>query len=178
MNTKRPAEILMSFSKYFVPGVKKIKMGKRSYRKRLNRLRIRHCYTQSELADLLKVHLRTVQTWHKQGMLAIDESDRPFLFLGKAVKKFLRNRLQARKCRLRPGQFYCVRCNCARYPKSGTVRFEPTGKTMGKGDEQILVKGICGKCSLVLVQFNTRSRLSTGVWSMAFKKAGKILYGN
>ena len=176
-NTRMPVGIYASSSSCFEPGARKVRMTKRAKRLSSNRLRRRHSYTMSELAERLGVHVRTVQSWHKQGMDAIDESDRPLLFLGSSAVEFLRKRHVARRCPLGPGQFYCVRCQDARWPKKDSVEFRFTRRRMGRNDEQILIKAICKKCGCTLTLFGTRRSLLAGYWREQFQQAERRLYG-
>jgi hypothetical protein len=132
----------------------------------------------SDLAALLGVHNRTIHSWRKLGLRAIDESDRPLLFLGNDVKDLLIRRRQSGKRKLQPGQFYCVRCRNGRFSRPELVRFLITGKTMGKDNEQVLISGECQECGTRLNLFGTSRGLSNGFWSQKFKEAERRLYGN
>jgi len=129
----------------------------------------------SELAALLGVHVRTVQSWHKLGMSPIDENDRPLLFLGDTVHSFLSARRESCRHKLAPGEFFCVRCQKARKPTPGTLTFERTGKCMGAADEQVIVRGKCDKCGCGLVRFGTRHSVLSGCLSTLFQEACKGL---
>lgn len=153
-------------------------MSRRSCRQRIRLIRARHCYTMSELAALLGVHNRTVQSWRKLGLRAIDESDRPLLFLGFEVKDLLIRRRMSGKRKLLPGQFYCVRCRDARFSRPRSLLFRFTGKKMGKDDEQVLISAECEECGTRLNLFGTRRGLSNGFWSQKYKEAERRLYGN
>lgn len=152
-------------------------MTKRTKSLPSNRLRRRHSYTMSELAEKLGVHARTIQSWHKQGMSPLDELDRPLLFLGSSVVEFLRNRQASRRRPLGPGQFLCVRCQDARWPKRGSVEFLFTRRRMGRNDEQIIIKAICKKCGCQLTLFGTQRSLLAGYWRGQFQQAERRLYG-
>lgn len=142
-----------------------------------SRVRRRHCYTMAELADLLGAYIRTIQNWHKAGMTPIDETQRPMLFLGSAVRSFLENRRKSRRHTLQPGQMFCLRCQSGRWSEAESLGFEFTGKVVGKDDEQVLVTGKCDSCGAKLVQFGTHRSLLQGIWTVQFQQARKGLYG-
>lgn len=64
-------------------------------------------YSTQEIADLLNIHKRTVQEWHKEGLPRID-SRKPFLVLGSNLKEFIRSRQNKRKQKCRINEFYCM----------------------------------------------------------------------
>lgn len=135
---------------------------KRKYNIRL--IRQRRSYTMRELSDLLGVHVRTVQTWHKLGMKPIEPDGRPLLFIGADVKRFLSKRQNARKCPLKENEFYCPRCRAAQTSFPEGLNVEDTGRRMGKEDTQVLIRGICRTCSCRLTRFSTKRQAKTMSW--------------
>jgi hypothetical protein len=110
-----------------------------------------------ELATILKVHVRTVQTWHKEGLAPNQTHDRPLLFLGSVVREFLAKRRDKNRRKLKPDEFYCPRCHAPRFPREGSVAFQETGRQVGKTSRQIILRGICEVCSCRMRRFSTDS---------------------
>lgn len=140
-------------------------------------MRGRRSYTSKEIAKMLGVHPHTVRIWHKNGMTPIDPLDRPLLFLGSEIKRFLTARRQARKVILGPDQFYCPRCRAARNSNPGDIQVGFSGKRIGRDDESIIVQGVCQICSCRLFRFSTKRRWQarTGVTPT---EADSRLYGD
>lgn len=135
---------------------------KRNHNVRL--IRTRRSYSMSELADLLKIHVRTVQSWRKQGMTPIDPDDRPLLFIGSEIQRFLSQRQKARKLVLKDEEFYCPKCRTAQTSYPQNIYLEYTGRRIGKTDKQVLIKGKCATCDCELTRFSTRRRVAESVW--------------
>ncbi len=143
---------------------------------RIRFIRKRRSYTMGELAELLLVHVRTVQSWHKQGMTPINPNDRPLLFIGSEVQRFLSQRQQARKCPLKEDEFFCPKCRTAQTSLLRDVYLEDTGRRMGKADVSIMIKGKCTKCECRLTRFSTRRTLEKSVWARKLRQGKARLY--
>ena len=135
---------------------------KRTYNVRL--VKSRRTYTTREIAELFQVNVHTVRVWHRAGMRPTVESGRPLLFLGSEIRRFLTERRNQHKCRLKANEFFCPRCRVARASVSDKVHFEMTGRKMGKSHEQVLIKGVCGSCGCILTRFATENALKDPVW--------------
>lgn len=135
---------------------------KRTYNIRL--IRARRCYTMSEISPLLNVHVRTVQAWHKQGMAPIDPNDKPLLFQGIEIKRFLSNRQKARKCKLKENEFFCPRCKTPTTSLPQGIRIVDTNRIIGKNDVLVLIRGICDICDCKLSRFSTRNKVKSSFW--------------
>lgn len=48
-------------------------MAKKKRTYNTNLIKVRHSYTTVEIAELYKIHRRTVQSWLKQGLQVIDQ---------------------------------------------------------------------------------------------------------
>lgn len=147
-------------------------------RRRIRLIKARRSYTMTELSVLLKVHVRTVQLWHQNGMSAIDYESRPFIFNGESVKQFLTQLARANKKKLGPTEFYCPRCKVARESVPERVRIDVTNRTMGKDDHQALIKGKCRICGCRLTRFSTRKRVILSPFFAMIKEAERVLKGN
>jgi transposase-like protein len=129
-------------------------MAKKKRRYNPNLLRLRHSYTISEIAEKYGVHRRTVDAWKKQGIQVIDESSKPFLFLGAEVRRFLQEKYRMRKYPLKPGEFYCPKCRRPQKSLSEKISTEITNKRLGKY-KQVIVRGICEACGCRLFLFSS-----------------------
>ena len=139
-------------------------MSRQSCRRNLVRLRLHRSYTMRELAELLEVHIRTVQGWHKNGLMAIDDCDRPLLFIGQSVIEFLKGRRSSGRCMLQSDQCYCLRCRKGVSPIASTVSLELTKKRVGRSDRLIIIKGICPHCSGKVVRLATTKSVKKTIW--------------
>lgn len=124
------------------------------------RVKNRRSYSTSELADLFQIHIRTVQSWHKQGLASVDPNEKPLLFMGSEIRRFLSGKQCARRTNLKNDEFYCPRCRKARWSVPQEIKIVETGKRMGKTDEQVLIKGICHICECRLTRFSTKTRIT------------------
>ena len=129
-------------------------MGKkRTFNPRL--IKARRSYSLPEVAEVYGIHPRTVQHWRKEGLLVLDEASRPFLVMGAALQDFLRERQRNRKHPLKPGEFFCSTCRCARRSAPGALLTEITDKRLGKQHRQALIRGICEVCGRRLLRFSS-----------------------
>ena len=135
-------------------------------------------YTLREISRLLQINIRTAQTWHREGLTPIDPNDRPMLFLGSDIRQFLIARRDSRKIKLQPDQFYCPRCKTARNSDPEKVFYQPTGRKMGRCDEQVFIKGICLICGCRLTRFTTKSKCRIPFGTVHSKQADIGLYGD
>ena len=150
-------------------------MSRRSCRQNLIRLRLNRSYTMRELTDTLDVHVRTVQGWHKEGMPAIDEQDKPLLFLGKKVKSFLKDRQQKRRTTLGPDEVYCLRCAIGVIPCPETVSAEITGLRLGRCSKLVVVRAKCPRCCGTVVRFASLRSIGKTVWWTRLHQADERL---
>ncbi len=139
---------------------------------------MKRSYSMAELAALFKVHIRTVQVWHKDGMKPGDESVRPLLFQGYEVRRYLKNRVRSGRCRLANDEFKCPRCRRTTKSRDADITFKITGLRMGKSDQQVIVKGICIVCGCRLTRFETTNSIKKLFWWPKFQEAHKELYGS
>jgi len=105
----------------------------------------------------MKVHIRTVQTWHKRGLTVVDGQSRPYLVRGKDLLSFLIERQKRRRCKLGGGEIYCLACKKARLPHQGTVTVKLTGRTLGNGEQQLAIRSICPICGKKMVKLGVAS---------------------
>lgn len=127
--------------------------AKRTFNPKLIRARRSHSF--AEIAELYGIHPRTVQRWRKEGLPVLDEASRPFLVMGAALQDFLRERQRKRKHPLKPGEFFCSTCRCARRSAPEALLTEITAKRLGKRYRQALIRGVCEVCGRRLLRFSS-----------------------
>jgi len=130
---------------------------------------MKHSYALAEIAELYKIHLRTAQSWHKAGLKAIDETMRPYLFIGAEIRRFLKETAQNRKHPLKEGEFYCVKCREPRRSLNNELTIEVTKKKLGKTCKQAFIRGICETCKQPLRLFSSDRKVRE------LKKTGLII---
>lgn len=146
---------------------------KRTYNTRLIKTRL--SYTMSEIVKLFGVHVRTVQEWHKQGLHPIDYSYRPLLFVGYELQRFLEEKKQSRKIRLKDDEFYCPKCRAARISAPENIKIIDTKRRIGRSDFSVYIKGICKICSCKLSRFSTLNREKSSVFATMLTQAEGVL---
>lgn len=149
----------------------------RRTRRRIRLIRRGRSYSVSELAALLGVHVRTVQAWHHNGMSPIDFRSHPLLFYGKTVKAYLRKRSEAGRVKLDFDEFFCPRCKLGRESLPEHIQIVETHKTVGKNDEQVLIRGRCRVCGCRLTRFSTAKRSLLFRFSTMLKERDRVLKG-
>ncbi len=132
---------------------------KRTNWNRLRRVRTRRSYSGRELARVLDVHPRTIQTWRKIGLMPIEGSSNPLLYLGEEIKRFLSRKRNESRRPLEIHQFYCAKCKKAAETTLESLDWVYTGKRIGRVDESVIVKGRCTCCGTSLSRFSTKSGL-------------------
>lgn len=139
----------------------------------LRHIRNKRSYSFKELADLLGVHVRTVQAWHKNGMPIIEGSQYPYLVLGSDAKDFLKELQSKRQLKLQAGECYCVACHKAVTPLD--VKIQSNNRKMGEGKESISHIGKCPLCQNKVTRFDSRelSKTPTNSPSKPAKKSVK-----
>lgn len=120
----------------------------------------RESYTVTELAKLLGVHVRTVQLWRRCGMTEIEGTNRPALFMGDEIRRFLTERQSRKRHPLKAGEFFCTRCKRATVSDPADVSHEVRKVRVGRGGRQVLIRGKCSDCGCHLVRFSTERKLS------------------
>jgi len=128
-----------------------------------------------EIADVLKVHVRTVQNWHKSGLKPIDENSCPLLFLGSTVREYLKAKQKSTKNKLNENEIYCVKCKVGVIPKSDTIAIINTNKKVGKNALLLIIKGICPECSTKIGRFTSTNSISETPWNVKFQQGNERL---
>jgi len=118
------------------------------------KIRSNRTYSTKDLASLLDVHVRTVQTWIPKGLKVLNTGSSPLYLKGEDVKEFLYKRNQNKKCKLKKSEMYCVSCKAPRVPDTNLrVEPNPTGITYADGNKLIILKGVCPICGSTMNKF-------------------------
>jgi len=130
-------------------------------RRRLNNslIRCRREYSYKEIAELFNIHIRTVQIWRKRGLNILNGTSKPILILGSELKRFLQEERRKKRRTLEIDEFYCTRCNEPRKSIPDKIKVELTGRLIGHGKKQILIRGICILCSCSLCKFSSEDKI-------------------
>lgn len=112
-------------------------------------------YSLSDIAKLFKLHIRTVQSWCKQGMQPIDALSRPILVRGDSIKRFLDNQKQRQKVKLKDDEFFCLSCRKARMAIPGSISYENSNRKIGDDALHIIIYGKCPACKTKLSRFSS-----------------------
>ena len=81
------------------------------------------------------------------------------MVLGSELKRFLQEERRKKRRTLEVDEFYCTRCNEPRKSIPDKIRVELTGRLIGHGKKQILIKGICIVCSCSLCRFSSEDKI-------------------
>ncbi len=158
-------------------GWKESQVSRRSCRQRINRIRLHRSYTMKELSSLLRVHVRTIQQWHKEGLQPITEQDRPMLFIGSVARAFLKKRQKERKCELQPTELYCLRCRTGVTPVAESIDVKVTNRMVSKDALGVEIRGKCPTCDANIVRFASSKSIRNTIWSTMLPQAEKRLIG-
>ena len=125
----------------------------------IRKIRHRESYSFKQVGEMLSVHQRTVQEWHKEGLEVMTQG-KPFLVMGYELKAFLSEKLKSRKTKLEVNQFYCTKCRKAVESKNNDVFISSLNKTIGnQGFNGLMVKGFCQTCGSKLNKFSHEGKL-------------------
>ena len=120
-----------------------------------NRIHSFKIYTVDELAKVIGRHKLTVIAYIKAGMPVISKF--PYLIKGVDAKNFLEAIVKNKKQPLEADEFYCPRCKKPAISLTDKICDMETGKILGNGVKQIIIKGVCQKCSCKLNRFSSET---------------------
>jgi len=143
------------------------KKKKRNYNARI--FKARRAYSLAEIAEILDIHIRTVQLWKKEGLKILDDKRKPSLVMGRDIRDFLISRLRKRKKPLQRGEFFCPKCHEPRRSLPEMLRVEITQRRIGKAYKQAFLHGTCGVCRHPLLLFSSDRKIEE------WRKTGLIL---
>ncbi len=141
-------------------------------------IKTRKLYSTQELSELLKVHVRTIQTWRKEGMEPLEKNARPYQYFGVKVKEFLSKKLKRNKKNLELNQFYCLKCRKETVSKPEKLRYVITEKSLGNGNKHAKLTGNCNVCGTGLFRFSSDMIINKMISLKILKEEGKGLTSN
>lgn len=144
--------ISMNWIKSMLPRKKK-----RNHNPRL--VKGRRAYSFAEIARLFGVHIRTVQSWAKQGMEVACSEKRPLLVMGNEIRRFLKDSAKKRKQPLGPDEFYCPRCRKPRKSRPEELSVQLTTRKLGASFHQVIIKGVCEVCGQAVIRFSSDGKI-------------------
>ena len=118
-------------------------------------IKSRRSYNITEMALLLDVNRKTCQRWIKQDSLkVIEKGVTPLLIMGADLIRFLKEKKERRRCKLKENEFFCMKCHKPVKARAGSEKIVRTGKKIGKnGLEQFKKTGVCEFCNTELNRF-------------------------
>ena len=108
-------------------------------------------YSYVQIAELFKVHVRTVQSWRKEGLKIMGDSQ-PHLVMGVDLAMFLENQASKRRVILKHNEFYCFACRKAVVPLR--IKSINNGK-IGNLKYSTRLEGICPNCDCKVNRFES-----------------------
>lgn len=113
-------------------------------RPRWNRIKSNRNYTYREAANLLGVHVRTIQNWRDAKELPVLDNQLPHLILGHDLAAFGKKLRTKRKVRTRSDQMFCLGCKAPRTPAFGEVDCILSGAPTGN------LVALCPECASLM----------------------------
>ena len=114
-------------------------MIRRNRKPNFRRAKLHHSYSIAETARLLNVSRNTVQYWATRDLEVI-RIGRTVLILGEALRDFGERRRSASRTKLKPGEFYCLRCRAAVCVLPELVEIFATAP------RTVNLRGLCSDC--------------------------------
>lgn len=135
----------------------------------LRKIKTKRSYTFKEIAELLDVHVRTVQAWHIDGLNPLEGSNNPYLVMGKDLKMYLKLQTEKHKVTLGLNEFYCMSCRKAVIPEK--VYKYTGGIKIGGNKPSVRLSGICPTCSRKVNKFTSNDQSvvaekSNTIWAL------------
>ena len=128
-----------------------VKMRKPKKRK-INPARIKtaRTYTIHEISKAINVHKNTINHWMKEGLKPID-AQRPLLFHGSELRRFISARQISRKQVCAIDELYCLKCHAPRKAIIGSIKLEICNQKIGN---------LIGECVVCATKINRRISLA------------------
>lgn len=125
-----------------------------------NLIKGKSTYSAKQLAERLKIHLRTIQGWRKQGLADCGKDGNSYLMLGEEIRRFLKEKKQKSKYPLKTGEFFCPKCRNPRKSLADKISVIITNKKLGKTSKQAFIKGVCEICNTSLMLFSSDKKIN------------------
>lgn len=109
-----------------------------------------------EICELFNVCETTIKNWiKKEGLKLVDPDSKPYLITGVELKKFLKQRSKKNKTKLKPDEFFCLKCRIPVKSESSDIVHTNTGRYFYSGCQQVIVSGKCTSCAAKLNRFSS-----------------------
>lgn len=95
------------------------------------RVKIHRTYTYDSAAEALGVTVQTMRAWRKDGLAVLD-SQKPHLILGRDLKHFVQNRRPVASYKLALDEFYCMSCRGPKRAYGAMADYEPFNALRGR----------------------------------------------
>ena len=119
------------------------------------KIRSKDSYTASEIAEILHIHIQTVRSWTKKGLMPIADTYPP-LYLGSDLKDFLIREKEKRCISLNPNEMYCM--SCKKGVNAPIVNVIKPQLKIGKGKDYFRLEGKCPLCGCKTNRITTESK--------------------
>ncbi|SEK62649.1 hypothetical protein SAMN05421666_0707 [Roseovarius nanhaiticus] len=119
------------------------------------RVKVHRQYTYESAADALGVTAHTVRAWREVGLAVLD-SQKPHLILGRELKRFIESRMSTKSRKLALDEFYCMSCRAPRAPYGAMADYVPFNTTRGR---LVVLCGVCETPCNKFVSFKMFSEL-------------------
>ena len=153
-------------------------MSRQSCRRNINRLRLHRSYIlcRSWPRRWVLTSGRFKDGTKRECRLLMSNQDL-FLFLGKTIRSFLKNRLQKRRTVLGPNEIYCLGCAKGVVPFPEKVSIGITDRRLGRHSKLVIVRAECPHCHSVIVRFASLHSIGESVWWTKLRQADEGLSG-
>lgn len=154
-------------------------MAKKKRNHKYSLIKARHTYSVAQLAETIRIHPRTVQSWIKQDLPIAGKDGNSYLMSGEDIRRFLIDKRQKQKHPLEAGEFYCAKCQQPRKSLPNRLEVIITDKKLGKASKQAFIKGICELCNTRLTLFSSDKKAQE--WqekAMLLLEHKEVLLGN
>lgn len=110
-------------------------------------------YTKSELADLIKVSIETVEAFIDDGLVCINSKKEDIW--GKEVKRYATRVRERNNKNKIPGQIYCPKCQKHQFMSENRVYIQEIPRQVNKlGNSKLKLQGYCVECGTVCTKID------------------------
>ncbi|RJQ61551.1 MAG: hypothetical protein C4517_08270 [Stygiobacter sp.] len=127
---------------------------KRNYGVMARKLRKASRYKRNQVIYKLGIDPTTFDNWRKKGLVPIDQYERPHIYLGSDIIKFLKELALKRKHACKAGEIFCVICQKPVSVKLESINIVEGKKKLSSEHESRVILGI-GSCCHKVRRFST-----------------------
>jgi hypothetical protein len=110
-------------------------------------------YSFREIADLLGIHIGTINNWRMAGLKTIDKQ-KPFLVFGADLIDFINRNNRKNKQKCKPDEFYCCKC------KQPQQSWENQADIKIINAKRLMIIGLCTKCGTVINKIGAVNKIT------------------